>query len=51
MRLHWGSFWSLNSGDQLICPQCEGTEVEKMISAPSALTGSGKQAFPGPGGP
>ncbi|MCB2192544.1 MAG: zinc ribbon domain-containing protein [Deltaproteobacteria bacterium] len=44
-----GELLVINSRDQLTCPQCGGNEVEKMMSAPSSLTGSGKQAFPGAG--
>jgi len=44
-----GELLVMSSGDPLVCPQCGGSQVEKMMSAPSALTGSGKQAFPGPG--
>ncbi|MBU1275654.1 MAG: zinc ribbon domain-containing protein [Proteobacteria bacterium] len=44
-----GELLVMGSQDQLTCPQCGGTQVEKLMSKPSALTGSQKQGYPGPG--
>jgi putative FmdB family regulatory protein len=44
-----GELLLMNSADPLSCPQCGGGEVQKMMSAPSSLTGTAKQAFPGQG--
>lgn len=44
-----GELLVMGSQDRLACPQCGAAEVEKLMSKPSALTGSQKQGYPGPG--
>ncbi len=44
-----GELLVMGGQDQLACPQCGAAEVDKLMSAPSALTGGGRQAMPGAG--
>lgn len=46
---HLGEAISLSSGDVLSCPECGGSNVNKRMSATSALTGRSPKTHPGPG--
>jgi len=38
----------LSSAEALVCPSCGSPRTSKLISATSSLTGSARQAMPGP---
>jgi putative FmdB family regulatory protein len=38
-----------HSGASLVCPECGHSDVVKLMSPSSSLTGRAGQAFPGPG--
>jgi putative FmdB family regulatory protein len=40
---------SASSAQALACPACGSRKVERLMSAPSALTGRGAAGLPGPG--
>ncbi|MFA6009090.1 MAG: FmdB family zinc ribbon protein [Desulfobacteraceae bacterium] len=39
----------ISSEQQPICRHCGGSNLEKIMSAPSSLTGAARSGFPGPG--
>jgi putative FmdB family regulatory protein len=43
-----GELLVLAAADPLACPACRSAEVEKLMSPTSSLTGSTRQAMPGP---
>jgi putative FmdB family regulatory protein len=44
-----GELLVLSPGEKLVCPSCGGSHTERLLSAPSGLTGKERQQFPGPG--
>lgn len=38
-----------STGAPLVCPHCQGTNTEKLMSQTSPLTGQARQSMPGPG--
>jgi len=44
-----GEVLAINRTDPVICPSCGTDDVEKLMSATSALTGKTPQRVPGPG--
>ncbi len=43
-----GEALQLQQGEDLVCPACGARDVERLMSAPSDLTGRTPQAVPGP---
>ncbi len=39
----------MGSSDRLKCGNCGGADLEKVLSAPSSMSGMAKQRIPGPG--
>ena len=43
-----GELLVLTAADPLACPACRSSEVEKLMSPTSSLTGNARHAMPGP---
>lgn len=43
-----GELLALSAGEKLACPSCGSSRTERLLTAPSGLTGKERQAMPGP---
>lgn len=46
---HIGEVLIFGVSDPMTCPSCGGSHIERLLSAPSDLTGRARQQTPGPG--
>lgn len=44
-----GELLVLSADEKLVCPSCRGSRTERLLTAPSGLTGRERQQMPGPG--
>jgi len=45
---HQGEVLVFSEDAELVCPACNSNHTEKLLSAPSSLTGKTGQSLPGP---
>ena len=44
-----GEVLDLSGEEKLVCPECESSHTQRVMSATSSITGKSGQSLPGPG--